>query len=85
VESEWPTDSRLPSLAERGNPLMHEKRGMEGALGIVLVRVGSAEHRHDRVADELLDEALVALDRTRQLQEQVALKGADLLRVEGLG
>ena len=57
---------------------------MKRALGIVLVGAGRAEHGHDRVPDELLDEAVVALDRSRQLPEQVALEGADLLRVERL-
>ena len=58
---------------------------MERALGIVLVRSGRTEHGHDRVPDELLDEAVVALDRSRQLPEQIGLKGADLLRIQGLG
>ena len=57
---------------------------MERALGIVLVRAGRAEDGHDRVANELLDEPVVALDRSRELPEQVALEGADLLRVERL-
>ena len=85
VKGERPADPRLPSLAQHGDALVHEQRGVERALGIVLVRARGAEHGHDRVADELLDEAVVALDRPRQLPEQVALEGADLLRVQGLG
>ena len=57
----------LPPLAERRHALVHEEGGVERALGIVLVRVGGPEHGHDRVPDELLDEAVVALDRSRQL------------------
>ena len=36
--------------------------GPDGPLGIVLVRDRRAPHRHDRVADELLDRAAVATD-----------------------
>jgi hypothetical protein len=46
------------------------------------VRAGRAEDGHDRVANELLDEPVVALDRSREFPEQVALEGADLLGVE---
>jgi hypothetical protein len=35
------------------------------ALGVVLVGDRRAPHRHDRVADELLDRAAVPLDRSR--------------------
>ena len=57
---------------------------MERALGIVLVRARGAEDGHDRVAHELLDEAVVALDRRRELPEEVALERAHVLRVEPL-
>ena len=85
MEGEWPADAPLPPLAERRHALVHEEGGVERALGIVLVRVGGPEHGHDRVPDELLDEAVVALDRSRQLPEQIGLKRANLLRVQGLG
>ena len=52
------------------------------ALGIVLVRARGAEDRHDRIAHELLDEALVALDRDRHLAEEVGLDRAHLLGIE---
>ena len=38
------------------------ERGANGALGVVLVRVGRAEERHHGVADELLHRAAVALE-----------------------
>ena len=38
------------------------ERCSNGAFGIVLVRNGRAEHRHHRVADELLDRATEAFD-----------------------
>ena len=43
-----------------------------------------AEDRHHRVADEFLDEAVVALDRLRQRLEQRVLERADLFGVEPL-
>ena len=38
------------------------QRGPDGALGVVLVRRRSAEDRHHRVADELLDRPAAALE-----------------------
>ena len=47
----------------RVDALHHLLRRFERAQRIVLVRARRAEHRHHRVADELLDEAVVARDR----------------------
>ena len=47
--------------------------GPHRPLGVVLVRHGSAEGGHDRVADELLDRAAVALD----LLPQAGVVGTD--------
>jgi len=41
---------------------LHVERGPHRPEGIVLVRAREAEHRHHRVADELLHRAAVALD-----------------------
>ena len=38
------------------------ERSTDGSLRVVLVRGGRAEERHDRIADELLDGAAVALE-----------------------
>jgi hypothetical protein len=43
--------------------LAHLGRGADRAQRVVLVDLRDAEHRHHRVADELLDAAAVALDR----------------------
>ena len=43
-------------------PALHRKCGMQRPLGVVLVRLGGAEDRHDRVARELLDRAAGAVD-----------------------
>ena len=48
-----------PSAADRVDEL---ERGPDGALGVVLVGDRRAPDGHDRVADELLDGAAVALD-----------------------
>ena len=47
--------------------------GAHGALGVVLVRDGRPEDGHDRVSDELLDRAPVALD----LLPQAGMVGPD--------
>ena len=82
VQRERPPHPPLPAEIERAHPLAHHEGGAQTALGIVLVRAWGAEDRHDRVAHELLDEALVALDRPGHLAEQIALDGAHVLGVE---
>jgi hypothetical protein len=43
-------------------PFADSKCGSNRPLRIVAVRDGRAEHAHDRIADELLDQASVVLD-----------------------
>src|SRR6266508_5380995 len=45
-----------------GEGVAHLHRCSDRAQGVVLVHLGHAEDGHDRVADELLDRAAVALD-----------------------
>ena len=52
--------AKLELVLERELP--DRERGAHGSLGVVLVRDGSAEQRHHRVADELLDGAAVVLE-----------------------
>ena len=47
----------IPSSEKR---VAHLDRRAAGAKRVVLVQHGHAEHRHHRVADELLDRATVA-------------------------
>ena len=82
VQRERPPHPPLPAEIERAHPLAHQEGGAQAALGIVLVRARGAEDRHDRVTHELLDEALVALDRRGHLAEEIALDGAHVLGVE---
>ena len=56
-----------------------------GALGVVLVGDRRAPHRHDRIADKLLDCAAVAGDRLAGALEISTLEGAHLFRVAALG
>ena len=55
----WRPRRRAPGID--GDEL---ERGADGPLGVVLLRGRRAPHRHDGVADELLDRAAVALDRS---------------------
>ena len=70
---------------ERADGVDEVERGADGALGVVLVRGRRAPDRHDRVADELLDRAAVAVDHLAR-QVEVARQGlADVLGVALLG
>ncbi len=73
---------RLVQLLDR---LEHRQARPDGPLRVVLVCDGSAEHRHDGIADELLDRAaisLYALARARVVRGEARL---NLLRVGRLG
>ena len=82
VQRERPPYPPFPAGIERTHPVAHQEGRAQAALGIVLVRAGGAEDRHDRVTYELLDEALVTLDRRGHLAEEVGLDRAHLLGVE---
>ena len=84
TQGEGSPHARLPAASEGGHAIVHQERGAKGALRIVLVSVGGAERCHDGVADELLDESVVALDRRGQLPKEVVLERADILRVQAL-
>ena len=60
------------------------ERGPHRALGVVLVRDRRAPDGHDRVADELLDRAAVALDHRPRGVEVAGEELAHLLRVAPL-
>ena len=51
------------TVAEGAHGVDELERDPDGPLGVVLLGDGGAPHRHDRVADELLDRAAVALER----------------------
>ncbi len=59
--------------------------GVQGAHRVVLVGGGHAEHGHHRVADVLLDAALVAPHHAGHLGEQAPHHPLHLLRVQPLG
>ena len=50
------------SSAYRLHRLLHAERGVAGPHGVVLVGQRRAEERHDPVAHDLVDRALVAVD-----------------------
>ncbi len=69
-------------LVELRQPVAHRQRGADRAVGVVLAGVVQAEHRHDRVADELLDDATVGGDDLLPGVEVRADDGARVLGVE---
>ena len=76
-------DSQLELLLER--ELADRERCADCALGIVLVRGRCAEERHDRVADELLDGAAVALELGAHALVVGAQDRLDVLGIQRLG
>ena len=50
-------------LGVAGHGLLHLERRVAGAHGVVLVGDRRAEQRHDPIAHDLVDGALVAVDR----------------------
>ncbi len=55
--------SRSSSLFSAASAVAHVRRGARRPERVVLVQHRDAEHRHDRVADVLLDRPAVSLDR----------------------
>ena len=57
------SDAKLELAGEQlAHPLLHRERRVQRALGVILERGRRAEHRHHRVAGELLDRAAGELD-----------------------
>ena len=73
---------RLVALVQVGDRVAHGERRSDGPLGIVLVGRRGAVHGDDRVADELLDGAAVALERPAQRLVVAAQERPDVLGVE---
>ena len=80
---------RTPARAWMPAPVRHRldelERRADGPLGIVLVDDRRAPDGHDRIADELLDRAAVALDDLARQVEVARQRVADILRVALLG
>ena len=76
-------DSQLEPFLEC--EVTDRERRADCALGVVLVRGRRAEERHDRVPDELLDGAAVALELRAHALVVRAQERLDVLRVDRLG
>ena len=75
-------DAAIRALqAELGKRLLHLLRGPHGPERVVLVHGRHAEHRHDLVADELLDRPPVPLDDLAHAVEEARLDAAVGLRI----
>ena len=79
------TAVRICEVLARSIAVADRERRAHGALGVVLVRDRRAEHRHHRVADELLDRAAVALELGAQARVVRREHRAHVLRVEPFG
>ena len=63
------------------HPLLHAQGRVAGADRVVLVRDGRAEERHDPIAHDLIDGALVAVNRLHHVLQHRVEELACLLRV----
>jgi hypothetical protein len=52
----------LELVVQHGLCVLHARRRTHRSEGVVLVQLREAEHGHDRVPDELLDDAAVLLE-----------------------
>jgi hypothetical protein len=88
-ETRDPYGERRPVVARElavqlGERIAHLGGGAHRPQGVILVQHGNAEHRHHRVADELLDRPLVALDDPPHAREVARHDVPQRLRVEPL-
>ncbi len=72
----------LQLLVEVVQPIVHGKRRSHGPVGVVLAGSVHAEHRHHRVADELLDDAALVLDAACPNSEILCDDRAHVFRIE---
>ena len=76
------TDANLQ--VERLDRIAHLGRGPHRTQRVILVDVRKAEHRHDRITDELLDRATVVLEDSPQLRVVTAHDASQRLRIQPL-
>ena len=85
VHHEWRSDATLVARAELVDSSMDLEGGADGALGIVFMSDWIAEHRHDRVSEELVDPSRVPLDDLGGPGEYLTHHSLDILGIEMLG
>ena len=68
--------------AEPGHCLLDGQGGAHGALRVVAVGDGSAEHPHDTIADVLVDGPAMALDGAIDRFKECAKQAMDLFRIQ---
>ena len=71
----------LERVAVRADPLLHAERGVARAHRVVLAGERRPEQRHEPVAHDLGDGALVAMDRLHHVLERLLEDARDLLGI----
>ena len=85
AQAQLDAELRLHPRRVLGEELLHTDRAAQRALRIVLVRDRRPEDDEDRVADELLDGAVVPQRFLGEVLENAGDEHLELLRVEILG
>jgi hypothetical protein len=78
----WNTERALDLCRVVLHRILHPKRGMARAHGVILVGEGRAEERHDPVPHHLVDGALVLMDRFHHPQREACAPPRDRGRPE---
>lgn len=82
MQAERHAGAGVPALADLSGPTDHIECGPERPDRIVLMSDRRAEQRQQRIADELVDEAAISLDRLGHLFEQFVLQYPHDFRVD---
>ena len=85
VDADADVDGRSVGATDAGDVAPYAQRRVDRPLRVVLVGGGHAEHGHDRIADVLLDDAAVDLDRMLGHAVVLAKHAVDVLRVGAFG
>ena len=84
TQSELDPELSLHASRMLGHQLFHSDRAAKRALRVVLMRDRRAEDHEDRVADELLDRAVVPEGFFREVLEDPGHQHLELFRIEVL-
>src|SRR6266511_4085768 len=81
VDADPEPELRPPAGVQFGETIAERERRAYRALGVVVMGTRHPEHRHDRVADELLDRAAMLFEDLAQRAEGAAERRTHYFRI----